>query len=287
MYLKQLHHSPRHVGKPLWWRYAEREHLSYAAARNAAIRGVVPGPDGGVGGDGSWQWPFVTRTCSAVASGTWCTRGGAMMTDGRGGRLRRRPGAPLVHVPAYRPREQQREATAVRLPRRRGWEPPVIRRCSGWLSRILGRGMSVMKDLWREMKKEIIYYLLQCEVSATNNVNIFITMVICILLVHILHDCVLFKIYKICICYNTQNNSPIMSFTLNVIYGVSFSVLCLVFLMSLGWSSYTMAWWRLLVSGFRWSCLVGSGILSNDNFPIWPKFIAWNALILFNMQDHR
>ncbi|AQK57543.1 probable glycosyltransferase 6 [Zea mays] len=40
-------------------RHAEREHLRYAAARNAAVRAVVPGPDGG--GQSGWRRPFVTH----------------------------------------------------------------------------------------------------------------------------------------------------------------------------------------------------------------------------------
>ncbi|KAL6842935.1 hypothetical protein ACP4OV_027248 [Aristida adscensionis] len=40
-------------------RHAEREHLRYAAARNAAVRGAVPGPDGG--GQAGWRRPFVTH----------------------------------------------------------------------------------------------------------------------------------------------------------------------------------------------------------------------------------
>ncbi|WVZ51348.1 hypothetical protein U9M48_002501 [Paspalum notatum var. saurae] len=40
-------------------RHAEREHLRYAAARNAVVRDVVPGPDGG--GQSGWRRPFVTH----------------------------------------------------------------------------------------------------------------------------------------------------------------------------------------------------------------------------------
>ncbi|KAF8676520.1 hypothetical protein HU200_046932 [Digitaria exilis] len=40
-------------------RHAEREHLRYAAARNAAVRGVVPGPAGG--GYGGWRRPLITH----------------------------------------------------------------------------------------------------------------------------------------------------------------------------------------------------------------------------------
>ncbi|CAD6253656.1 unnamed protein product [Miscanthus lutarioriparius] len=40
-------------------RHAEREHLRYAAARNAAVRAVVPGPDGG--GQSGWRRPFVAH----------------------------------------------------------------------------------------------------------------------------------------------------------------------------------------------------------------------------------
>ncbi|KAL6654128.1 hypothetical protein ACP70R_007593 [Stipagrostis hirtigluma subsp. patula] len=40
-------------------RHAEREHPRYAAARNAAARGAVPGPDGG--GQSGWRRPFVTH----------------------------------------------------------------------------------------------------------------------------------------------------------------------------------------------------------------------------------
>ncbi|GJN25418.1 hypothetical protein PR202_gb13242 [Eleusine coracana subsp. coracana] len=46
-------------GGPLRRRHAEREHVAYAAARNAAVRGVVPGPDGG--GQWGWRRPFVTH----------------------------------------------------------------------------------------------------------------------------------------------------------------------------------------------------------------------------------
>ncbi|KAL6654790.1 hypothetical protein ACP70R_008255 [Stipagrostis hirtigluma subsp. patula] len=40
-------------------RHAEREHLQYAARRNAAVREAVPGPDGG--GQSGWRRPFVTH----------------------------------------------------------------------------------------------------------------------------------------------------------------------------------------------------------------------------------
>ncbi|KAL6654789.1 hypothetical protein ACP70R_008254 [Stipagrostis hirtigluma subsp. patula] len=41
-------------------RHAEREHLWYAAARNAAVRGAVPGPPGGAELDG-WRRPLITH----------------------------------------------------------------------------------------------------------------------------------------------------------------------------------------------------------------------------------
>ncbi|KAL6599351.1 hypothetical protein ACP70R_045845 [Stipagrostis hirtigluma subsp. patula] len=47
------------VGRGHRRRHAEREHLRYAAARNAAARGAVPGPDGG--GQSRWRRPFVTH----------------------------------------------------------------------------------------------------------------------------------------------------------------------------------------------------------------------------------
>ena len=40
-------------------RHAEREHLLYAAARNAAVRGAVPGPAGG--GKTGWRRPLITH----------------------------------------------------------------------------------------------------------------------------------------------------------------------------------------------------------------------------------
>ena len=40
-------------------RHAEREHLRYAAARNAAVSGVVPGPAGG--GEKGWRRPLITH----------------------------------------------------------------------------------------------------------------------------------------------------------------------------------------------------------------------------------
>ncbi|TKW01093.1 hypothetical protein SEVIR_8G155200v4 [Setaria viridis] len=40
-------------------RHAEREHLRYAAARNAAVRAAVPGPDGG--GQSGWRRPLITH----------------------------------------------------------------------------------------------------------------------------------------------------------------------------------------------------------------------------------
>ncbi|CAL4987651.1 unnamed protein product [Urochloa decumbens] len=47
-------------GKGIRRRHAEREHLRYAAARNAAVREAgVPGPDGG--GQAGWRRPFVTH----------------------------------------------------------------------------------------------------------------------------------------------------------------------------------------------------------------------------------
>ncbi|KAK3120346.1 hypothetical protein QOZ80_9AG0686160 [Eleusine coracana subsp. coracana] len=49
-------------------RHAEREHVAYAAARNAAVRRAVPGPDGG--GVSGWRRPFVTHfTGCAPCSG--------------------------------------------------------------------------------------------------------------------------------------------------------------------------------------------------------------------------
>jgi hypothetical protein len=40
-------------------RHAEREHLRYAAARNAAVSGTVPGPAGG--GEKGWRRPLITH----------------------------------------------------------------------------------------------------------------------------------------------------------------------------------------------------------------------------------
>ncbi|PWZ26024.1 putative glycosyltransferase 6 [Zea mays] len=40
-------------------RHAEQEHLRYAGARNAALRGVVPGPAGG--GEVGWRRPLITH----------------------------------------------------------------------------------------------------------------------------------------------------------------------------------------------------------------------------------
>ncbi|CAD6256809.1 unnamed protein product [Miscanthus lutarioriparius] len=40
-------------------RHAEREHQQYAAARNAAVSGVVPGPAGG--GEKGWRRPLITH----------------------------------------------------------------------------------------------------------------------------------------------------------------------------------------------------------------------------------
>jgi hypothetical protein len=51
--------AERKGGPALRRRHAEREHLRYAAARNAAVRAVVPGPDGG--GQSGWRRPFVTH----------------------------------------------------------------------------------------------------------------------------------------------------------------------------------------------------------------------------------
>ncbi|KAK3119011.1 hypothetical protein QOZ80_9BG0712350 [Eleusine coracana subsp. coracana] len=49
-------------------RHAEREHVAHAAARNAAVRRAVPGPDGG--GVSGWRRPFVTHfTGCAPCSG--------------------------------------------------------------------------------------------------------------------------------------------------------------------------------------------------------------------------
>ncbi|KAJ1275788.1 hypothetical protein BS78_05G163100 [Paspalum vaginatum] len=47
------------AGAGLRRRHAEREHPRYAAARNAAVKGAVPGPDGG--GQKGWRRPFVTH----------------------------------------------------------------------------------------------------------------------------------------------------------------------------------------------------------------------------------
>ncbi|CAN6372314.1 unnamed protein product [Urochloa humidicola] len=48
------------AGEGIRRRHAEREHLRYAAARNAAVREAgVPGPDGG--GQSGWRRPFVTH----------------------------------------------------------------------------------------------------------------------------------------------------------------------------------------------------------------------------------
>ncbi|RLM58456.1 galactomannan galactosyltransferase 1-like [Panicum miliaceum] len=51
--------AERAAGPGLRRRHAEREHLAYAAARNAAVRAAVPGPDGG--GQRGWRRPFVTH----------------------------------------------------------------------------------------------------------------------------------------------------------------------------------------------------------------------------------
>ncbi|KAF8694395.1 hypothetical protein HU200_038272 [Digitaria exilis] len=59
-YTKVERSSPAAKARALRRRHAEREHLRYAAARNAAVRGVVPGPDGGAQ-FGSWRRPFVTH----------------------------------------------------------------------------------------------------------------------------------------------------------------------------------------------------------------------------------
>jgi hypothetical protein len=63
-------------------RHAEREHLAYAAARNAAVRAEVPGPDGG----GGWRRPFVTHFVGcAPCSGAWNP---AYPADSCAGRMR-------------------------------------------------------------------------------------------------------------------------------------------------------------------------------------------------------
>ncbi|XP_062196933.1 probable glycosyltransferase 6 [Phragmites australis] len=50
----------RDAARGLRRRHAEREHLRYAAARNAAVRRAgVPGPDGG--GQSGWRRPFITH----------------------------------------------------------------------------------------------------------------------------------------------------------------------------------------------------------------------------------
>jgi hypothetical protein len=51
--------AERKGGPALRRRHAELEHLRYAAARNSAVRAVVPGPDGG--GQSGWRRPFVTH----------------------------------------------------------------------------------------------------------------------------------------------------------------------------------------------------------------------------------
>ncbi|KAG2558099.1 hypothetical protein PVAP13_8NG132802 [Panicum virgatum] len=51
--------AERAAGPGVRRRHAEREHLAYAAARNAAVRAAVPGPDGG--GQSGWRRPFVTH----------------------------------------------------------------------------------------------------------------------------------------------------------------------------------------------------------------------------------
>ncbi|KAJ1275782.1 hypothetical protein BS78_05G162600 [Paspalum vaginatum] len=52
--------AEREAGDPgLRRRHAEQEHLRYAAVRNAAVRALVPGPDGG--GQWGWRRPFVTH----------------------------------------------------------------------------------------------------------------------------------------------------------------------------------------------------------------------------------
>ncbi|XP_062181844.1 probable glycosyltransferase 6 [Phragmites australis] len=49
----------RDAARGLRRRHAEREHLRYAAARNAAAGRAVPGPDGG--GQTGWRRPFITH----------------------------------------------------------------------------------------------------------------------------------------------------------------------------------------------------------------------------------
>ncbi|KAG0530123.1 hypothetical protein BDA96_05G157700 [Sorghum bicolor] len=51
--------TPGGMGMGLRRRHAEREHLRYAAARNAAVSGVVPGPAGG--GVEGWRRPLITH----------------------------------------------------------------------------------------------------------------------------------------------------------------------------------------------------------------------------------
>ena len=51
--------AERAAGPGVRRRHAEREHLAYAAARNAAVRAAVPGPDDG--GQSGWRRPFVTH----------------------------------------------------------------------------------------------------------------------------------------------------------------------------------------------------------------------------------
>ncbi|KAL6842934.1 hypothetical protein ACP4OV_027247 [Aristida adscensionis] len=48
-------------------RHAEREHLRYAAARNAAVAGVVPGPPGGAELEG-WRRPLITHFVGCQSS---------------------------------------------------------------------------------------------------------------------------------------------------------------------------------------------------------------------------
>ncbi|TVU00848.1 hypothetical protein EJB05_53696, partial [Eragrostis curvula] len=59
----------RAAGLRLRRRHAEREHLRYAAARNAAVRKAVPGPDGG--SDDGWRRPFVTHFVGCAPCSGW------------------------------------------------------------------------------------------------------------------------------------------------------------------------------------------------------------------------
>ena len=102
-------------------RHAEREHLRYVAARNAAVSGGVPGPAGG--GVRGWRRPLIThfvgcQPCSGGRKPMYSTTRGRAATTGCAARWPSRTTRCSARTgSATPPRSTTAACAAVRLPR--------------------------------------------------------------------------------------------------------------------------------------------------------------------------